>query len=88
MKLPAMSPVLTFFPDFLSFLLALLAWILLLPNKDVSRPMSIPKPCSHAAWQSSPATFASGERVVWLSLCPAAPSLLAVRQVEVMLTVC
>ena len=85
---PCNEPTLIF-TDFPSLLLALLAWILLLlPNKDVSRPVSIPKPCSLTAWQSSPATSADWERVLWLSLCPAAPSLLAIRQEQVRLTVC
>lgn len=85
---PCNAPALIF-ANFPSFLLALLAWILLLlPNKDVSRPASIPEPSLLTAWQSSPATFAGWKRVVWLSLCPAAPSLLAVRQVQARLTVC
>lgn len=48
------------FADFPTFLLAWLAWILLLlPREAVSRPVSVPKPCSLTAWHCAPAMFAA-----------------------------
>lgn len=65
--------------DFPTFLLAWLAWILLLlPSEAVSRPKSIPKPCSLAAWHRAPAVFAaeSGQSGTPRALLPLPSSLL------------